>query len=153
MKQMMKIEVKGVLTKLLFAAAVMLECNVVDGKTCGAAIDGEMKNGIRTFAIDMSLYGKADGSRRTEAEKAKYCAILTNFAYVVYEATDGLHRIGRIDVWVDNDDVKHRRDIMWFQTIKTKRNGAYVDVSQSSKEFSPVRFADNRSYSRPCSLR
>ena len=108
--------------------------------------NGNWDGTFRTFDIDISLYGKhdANGNKqvRTDEEKAKYEAILTNFAYVVYEATDGKHRIGKIDIYVDGCGNDLTKDILWAEGY----NG--VGVAQASLRVSDkwrgnISFADN----------
>lgn len=108
--------------------------------------NGRPDGAFRTFDIDISLYGKYDANgnkqARTDEEKAKYGAILTNFAYVVYEATDGKHRIGKIDIYVDGCGNDLTKDILWTEVY----NG--VGVAQASLRVSDtwrgnISFADN----------
>ncbi len=110
--------------------------------------DGDWDGTFRTFDIDISLYGKydANGSKqaRTDEEKAKYEAILTNFAYVVYEATDGKHRIGKVDIYADYEqDLKSKRDIIWEKS-QTYNNSKFLAQSKTrvNKERGTISFSD-----------
>ena len=60
----------------------------------------------RVFDITISMYRE-----RTEEERAAICDIITNFAAVVYEATDGKHKIGK--VWVFDSRKANGCDIEW----------------------------------------
>ena len=131
----------------VFVATIMLAFGKGDP-------NGNWDGTFRTFDIDISLYGKYDANSnkqsRTDEEKAKYGAILTNFAYVVYEATDGKHRIGKVDIYSDyGGGWKVARDIIWTRRLEDKKEGtaAYTDyVRYGPKSRGSIHCADEVIY-------
>ena len=65
--------------------------------------EGDRSGGGRKYNLDVALYGMTNASGRhrwrTSAEREKVTLALTNFAYCVYEMTDGCHRLGTITVY------------------------------------------------------
>lgn len=116
--------------------------------------NGNWDGTFRTFDIDISLYGKhdANGNKqvRTDEEKAKYEAILTNFAYVVYEATDGKHRIGKIDIYEGESGFLNggrlgyltKRDIVWRESYTKKGSIACARLRTTENKRGWIDFGD-----------
>ena len=64
-----------------------------------------ISGGARVFDLTISMY-----KERTDEERAYISEALTNFAYAVYEATDGRHKIGKITIY---EDGRSGCDVMW----------------------------------------
>lgn len=75
------------------------------GVTIKPKTSNSISGGARVFDLTISMY-----KERTEEERAYISEALTNFAYAVYEATDGAHKIGKIKIY---EDGRSGCDVKW----------------------------------------
>ena len=113
--QMMKLSVKGILTKVLLSAAMMMPAIL-------AASTSEKPDGSKVRYFDIVIaYEGVDGGENSVV-RSTFRKVLEHFAYGIYQSTQGRHKLRKVVVFSNKEGESHNRfvqfmsscDIRWY---------------------------------------